>query len=243
MNAYRDRIYANYASLVQDAAPEFNPDTARRWGRAYDFYFKGWLPSDKNASIVDLACGGGGMLFFFKERGYSKISGVDVSPSQVKLARQVVPDVSEGSVFEFLESRAGQFDFITGLDIVEHFTKDEGIRFLDGCRNALKPGGRLVLQTPNADSPLIASVRYGDFTHEVCFNPNSLGRLLKICGFAAPECREMGPPKGYGAAATLRGWLWRILRLKLMLWNRIETGNSGSGVFTRVFAVSAIKPQ
>lgn len=241
MSDYRERIYADYAAAIQDAKPEFDPAAARRWSAAYDAYFKGWLPTDKNAAIVDLACGGGRLLYFFKDRGYTNLAGVDVSPTQVHLARQVVPGVVEGDIDTFLKANPNRFDLIAGLDIVEHLNKDEVLHFLDGCRNALKSGGRLILQTPNADSPWCNSIRYGDFTHEVCFNPNSLGRLLKLCGFQAPESREMGPPKGYSFSATFRGWMWNAIRLKWMLVNRIETGLPGSGILTRVFSISALK--
>ena len=64
----------------------------------------------------------------------------------------------------FLHARPQRFDLVTGLDIVEHFTKDEVLDFLDACREALRPGGRLVLQTPNGESPFGGAVRYGDFT-------------------------------------------------------------------------------
>lgn len=131
-----------------------------------------------------MACGQGNLLHFLKKRDSNNISGVDVSPEQVALARQVVPTTYEANILEFLEAHAGEYDFIVGLDIVEHFSKDEVLRFMDGCRTALKPGGRLVLQTPSAESPWAAHLRYGDFTHEVSFQSNStLGSYVYV-GFA-----------------------------------------------------------
>ena len=56
---YRARIYENYASDFQDAPEKFDEKAAWRWGRLYRHYLKDWLPPDKNATIVDLACGGG----------------------------------------------------------------------------------------------------------------------------------------------------------------------------------------
>jgi hypothetical protein len=67
------------------------------------------------------------------------------------------------------------------------------LRFLAASFAALKPGGRLVLQTPNADSPFGVAMRYSDFTHEICFNPNALARLLALHGFGAIEVRELAP--------------------------------------------------
>jgi SAM-dependent methyltransferase len=200
------------------------------------------MPEDKNAEIVDLACGGGKLLFFFKRHNYMNFKGVDISPEQVTIARQVSQYVFETNVLDYLTSHPGTFDLITGLDIIEHFDKDEVFRFLDRCFAALKPGGRIILQTPNAESPWVMATRFGDITHEVCFTPDVLSRLLIMSGFSNVEKREQGPvPLGYSIKSTIRFVLWRVIRRLLIVWNLAETGGSGSGVFTRVFLVTGIR--
>src|SRR5262249_48715113 len=159
---------------------------------------------------------------------------------QGAVARRHAPDVECGDVLEFLRKRPGQFDLLTGIDIVEHFTKDEVLDFLDACHAALRPGGRLVLQTPNGESPFAGAVRYGDFTHETCFTPTLLRQLLELAGFAQVECRETGPIPP-GAASLVRVVLWRAIRALLRIWNLAETGGAGSGVLTRVFLASAVR--
>jgi SAM-dependent methyltransferase len=150
--------------------------------------------------------------------------------------------VKQESVLDHLENNPDSYDLITGYDIVEHFNKDEVLRFLDGCFSALQPGGRLILQTPNADSPWGNSLRYGDFTHEVCFNPNSLIRLLRLVGFGNLEIREAGPvPYGNSLTSMVRSLIWQVIRAGLRIWNLAETGSSGTGVWTRVFLISGIK--
>jgi 2-polyprenyl-3-methyl-5-hydroxy-6-metoxy-1,4-benzoquinol methylase len=240
---YRDRIYERYSSGFQDKGAVFDADAARRWGKAYDWYLRDWLPTNNGARIVDLACGGGSLLHYFRQRGYANLAGVDISPEQVALSRQVTEDVTQDNVLHYLQNHEGEFDLITALDLAEHFQKDEFLAFLDGCYAALRPGGRLILQTPNADTPWAASIRYGDFTHEACFQSNSLGRLMRLTGFVNVAGRELGPvPKGYSAASTLRYILWRLIRLSLQFTNVVETGTPGSGVFTRVFLMGGIKP-
>ncbi len=236
---YRTRIYESYASRFDDASPSFDPVTVKRW---YDYHFRKWLPADKDAAIVDLACGGGKLLHYLKESGYRDVSGVDISPEQVKLSRQVTPNVVEGNVLDYLETRPLAFDCITGLDIVEHFHKSEVLRFLDLCHAALRPGGRLILTTPNAESPWGGTVRYGDFTHEVCFDSKALLRLLSLCGFGKLEAREQGPaPWNYSMISTVRYGLWQCARMALIAWNIVETGIPGSGILTRVFSVKGEK--
>lgn len=239
---YRTPIYKQYATNFQDASETFSEDVALRWGRGYRHYLHGWLPAKKNAVIVDVACGGGKLLYFFKNMEYQNVTGVDISPEQVKLARQVIPTVDEANVLDWLEAHPSTFDLITGLDIIEHLDKSEVLRFLDASFYALKPGGRLILQTPNAETPWGGSIRYGDFTHEVGFTPNLLSRLLNLSGFQDTEARETGPVLwGYSAFSTLRYLNWQSIRMGLKIWNLAETGVAGSGVFTRVFLIKGIK--
>lgn len=237
---YRQRIYERYASCFQDTSMAFDLASADRWGRAYDSYLKGWLPERKDAAILEVACGGGRLLHFFKKRGYTNLIGVDISPEQVQLAKQVTENVVETDVLEFLETTEEKYDLIVGLDFIEHFHKNEVLHYLDACFNALKPNGRLILQTCNADSPWGLMHRYNDFTHEVCFNPNSLGRLFRLVGFHNIESRETGPVI-HGFASALRYVIWQGIRIVLKLWNLAETGSSGSGVFTRIFLISGVK--
>jgi len=242
MTAYRARIFEDYAASFQDAGDRFDEAAELRWGRPYHSYLRGWLPDSRDASIADLGCGRGGLLFFFRQQGFTRLHGVDTSPSQVRLARQVVPEVVQSDVFDFLRQSEDGFDLIAALDLIEHLHKDEVLNFLDLCHARLKPGGRLILQTPNADSPWVTGVRYGDFTHEVCFSPPLLARLLRLCGFVDIEAREMGPVAwGYSAASTVRFAFWQGIRALLRLWNVVETGRPGSGILTRVFVISGCK--
>jgi len=239
---YRNRIYAEYGRNFQDAASRFDQEASRRWGKARRHHLRGWLPENREARIVDLACGGGKLLHFFVEQGYRNVEGVDTSPDQVALSRQVVDAVVQGDVTEFLEARPGQFDLITGFDIVEHFRKDEVFRFLDALYAALKPGGRVILQTPNAGVPWGIQHRFNDFTHETGYNTNALSRLLSLTGFGGIACRECDPPPvGHTLLSSVRFVLWQCIRLACKARNLIETGNGGDGIFTRVFLITAIK--
>ena len=239
---YRNRLYAAYGRHFQDSGHEFDTDASVRWGTPYRHYLHGWLPTHLNAEIVELACGGGRLLHFLNRAGYQQLTGVDISPDQIALSRQVTPNVVHSDVISFLEQKPDSFDLVIGLDIIEHFTKPEVLRVLDLSFGALRPGGRLILQTPNAESPWGLTHRYNDFSHEVCFNPNALSRLLQLVGFAQVESREAGPvPVGVSLSSSIRAFAWTLIRCGLKIWNIAETGHIGSGIYTRVFLISAIK--
>lgn len=238
---YRTRIFERYVSRGAGAPAPPSVEQGDRWASSYEVYLRGWLPDRRDAAIVDLACGPGRLLRFFAQRGHTDVRGVDISAEQVALARRLHPNVEQGDVLEFLEKHPASFDFITALDLIEHLPKADVLPFLDGCFRALRPGGRLVLQTPNGGVPWGLAVRYADFTHEVCFTPESLRWLMGLAGFERVEARETGPAAG-GVITRIRRCLWRVVRLGHVVYNRIETGGAGSGVFTRVFLCSGVRP-
>jgi len=239
---YRQRIYEKYASCFQDTDATFDVTAAERWGRAYDTYLKDWLPARKDMAILEVACGNGRLLHFFKKRGYVNLTGVDISMEQVRLAKQVLENVVEANLLNFLDSTEKKYDVVIGLDIIEHFHKDEVLHFLESSYKVLKPDGRIILQTVNGDSPWSSSIHYSDFTHELCLSPNSLTQLLRSCGFDRIEAREQGAiPWGYSLTSSARYLLWRLIRLGLKIYNFAETGCAGCGIFTRVFTISGCK--
>lgn len=237
---YRLRIYERYATKFTGRIQPASNAELDRWGAAFDTFLAGWLPEDRQATIADLACGDGPLLRFFTARGYEQIVGVDISAEQVELAKAVHPNVVHADVIEFLETQREAFDLITGLDIIEHLTKSEALEFLDRCHRALKPGGRLILQTPNMNSPFGLMIRYGDNTHENGFTPKSLEAMLKLCDYEHMQSRETGPIRR-GLKGTLRWIAWHIVRLNLTAYNMIETGSTRDRVFTRVFLCTGVK--
>lgn len=240
---YRRRIYAHYGTKFQDATEYFDARSSARWGRSYRQYLRDWLPRDHKSEIVELACGSGRLLHFLKIAGYQSVTGVDISADQISRAKQVVETVIESDALLFLEPITERFDLVIALDLIEHFSKSEVMMFLDQCFKAIKPGGRIILQTPNAESPWSPIVRYGDFTHEVCFTPTVLAHLLRLTGFSSVEIRETGPILfGSGMTSSLRALLWAAIRIGLNIWNLIETGGKGTGIYTRVFLISGTKP-
>jgi 2-polyprenyl-3-methyl-5-hydroxy-6-metoxy-1,4-benzoquinol methylase len=243
MSDYRSQMYDQYVTGFRDRPLQFDSAAAVRWARPYEYYFRGWLPSNPDARIVDLACGDGQLLFSLKQHGFRNLRGVDISAEQVALAQQAGTDVVRQDVFDFLEATPdNSLDLILALDLIEHLHKGEALQLLRNCASKLAAGGRLILQTPNADSPWCDTIRYGDFTHETCYTPNLLGRLLAMHSFVDIRAREMGPvPLGRSVKSTVRFLGWRCIRAGLMLYNALETGSAGNGVLTRVFCISGVK--
>lgn len=240
---YRKKFYKNYISRqVRPHGMEPTAADYETWAQGAERRFAGWYPADRSAPVLDLGCGAGNFLFSLQHLGYQDLTGVDLSPEQTALARQWCPTarIIEGNVFDVLQTYSNHFALISALDLIEHFCKGEVLPFLELVYRALRPGGRLILQTPNAASPWIGSVAYSDFTHEWFYSPRGLERMLGMAGFSAYECRESGP-FAHGLKSWVRLFLWRILRGGLRLYDLIETGGDSGGVYTRVFVATAVK--
>jgi len=238
---YKLRLYKDYTSNIQARDRKIEVSKFDRYGRAYDWYLRRLMPNDKKAKILDVGCGYGRILQFFSKRGYSDVTGVDLSPEQIEFAKKIYPNVIQADALEFLESHQEQFDVILAIDLIEHFTKEEIMRFLDASYQALKPGGQLIIQSPNADSPFGVVHGFGDFTHETFVNISSLSSIMTICGYTGIEGRETGPTP-FGIISFIRWILWKFIRFMIVVYNIIETSGPGRGIYTQVFIARAVKP-
>lgn len=243
MNDLRSRIYQHYVhargeTLAPATVAGFAPraSTLRRLIRKY-------LPADSTASILDLGCGHGALIYFLRQAGYCNVVGVDVSPEQAgEAARLGIEGIREGDLLDTLRNLPDHSqDVVIAFDVIEHFTKDELLPFVDEVLRVLKPGGRWLIHAPNGESPFVGAIRYGDMTHELAFTRVSLAQLLLSSGFSRVDCHESGPIPA-GVKSTARWVLWRGIRLLLRVWVAAETGDLGRDViYTRNLLAVAYK--
>lgn len=193
-----------------------------------------WLPQDRNARCLDLACGCGEMLYLLEKDGYRNVSGVDLCHQELDQVRPfVAAELHHADVVDFLtESPAASYDFITALNFLEHLPKDSLYSVLRESRRVLRPGGTLVAMVPNAISPFSGLTRHWDITHEWAFSPNNFQQLASICGFSPQvDFRECGPV-GHGLKSALRVFAWKLIRIGISAWLLIEVADLKGGVYT-----------
>jgi 2-polyprenyl-3-methyl-5-hydroxy-6-metoxy-1,4-benzoquinol methylase len=240
---YRKQFYNQYVTLqVRPRGGSFTEQDYLNWANGALKHIQGWLPDDHAVPILDVGCGSGKLLYLFQQLGYVNLTGVDLSPEQIQLAQSRFSQATiiQGDVREFLKDRVEQYSLICAFDVIEHFRKEEVLPFLELIFQSLRPGGRLILQTPNAESPWFGSVAYGDFTHEWFFTPHGLEHVLRLVGFEQFQARESGPYV-HGAKSLIRHWLWRLIHLGLAAWNLAEMGGAGSRIYSRVFVATVVK--
>jgi SAM-dependent methyltransferase len=184
------------------------------------------FPPETDAAILDLGCGHGALLHFARTEGYTNIRGVDGSPEQLEAAGALgIEGVEQVDVMEALAKLPDKsLDCVVSFDLIEHFNRNELLALVDEVHRILRPEGRWIIHTPNAESPFGMRMLYWDFTHEIAFTRTSIAQLLLSSGFSDVDCFE-DTPVPHGARSLARWVIWKCLRVFLRLYLAAETGN------------------
>ncbi len=223
---WKSRFYAAYVSSGQARDTGETADDLFRPRKAFlNHIITQHLPSDKSARIVELACGSGAMLYFLEQAGYRNIAGVDVSEEQITVAARLgISTAACATLQEFLaEQGDASVDAVLAIDILEHFTRPEVMELLAEVRRVLKPGGRCIAHVPNSDGLFGMRIRYGDFTHELAFNPSSARQVFRVAGFREVRCFE-DKPRVHGPVSLVRRLIWDLGTIPSRLLLAAESG-------------------
>lgn len=243
METYRERLYRSYLEAME-CMPPVTPESLRGCEPYLRSLIRKHFPARRDADILDLGCGYGALLYFCRQEGYMRVSGVDRSPQQVRSAAQLgIEGVREGDLLETLRSLAeGSQDVVVAFDVLEHFTKEELLPLIDQVRRVLRPGGRWIIHVPNGESPFHGRIRYGDFTHETIFTRTSLAQVLHASGFTEVRTFE-DKPIVHGMTSLLRRVLWEFLRPLLLLYLAVETGGlDRQSILSQNLLAVAVRP-
>lgn len=176
------------------------------------------LPQDKYVSILDIGCGFGSLIYTLKKNGYTNIKGIDLSEGQVKVAHELgLHEVEKQDINSFLSLNKNNFDVIIGLDIIEHFSKDELVSVLLLIKESLKPRGITIFRTPNADAPFASMYGSGDFTHENILNNSSAHQLFMSLGFIQIKVADSHLETSGVIKEVIRKISWFILKLSIRI--------------------------
>ena len=112
--------------------------------------------SDKiGEKILDIGCNWGHVSILLWEKGYD-VMGRDIFKAKIEIAKDLKKELGIKSdrlqfrQMDFLKSdfEDDLFDCVLFLETIEHV--ESPVAFLNECRRVLKPGGYLLISTPNA---------------------------------------------------------------------------------------------
>lgn len=165
------------------------------------------LPADRNAPILEIGPGFGEFLELLANLGYRNVRGVDLSPEVAAYCNQLMPGsvtVVEDTA-AYLQAHRHQFSAVAMFHVIEHVPKLQAIPLLSAIREALTPGGALLLETPNMANPFLGlTFRYADFTHEVGYTETSIRYVLQAAGFRQISIFEAALPANHWARLAQR---------------------------------------
>jgi SAM-dependent methyltransferase len=148
-----------------------------------------------DVSAIDLGCGRGEWLELLTESGF-KATGVDLDDGMLAVCRERGLDVQTKDAIQGLKECADESQaVVSGFHLAEHIPFDVLQTLVSESLRILKPGGILILETPNPENIVVGTANfYLDPTHKQPIPPLLLSFLAEHLGFAQVKViRLQGP--------------------------------------------------
>lgn len=251
------RAYARYYTHRADAWPAGPSPAERLYAAAFDFLDRrhvrlthlaqerrlagnGYLDGLPPGRLLDVGCGSGEFLHKLRGRGW-QVAGSEIDAEAVRIAAaRYGIEVAQGKLQAAGFSPAS-FDAVTVRHVVEHLHDPAAL--LRQCWRLLRPGGRLVAVTPNAES--LGHAVYGrhwrglEQPRHLCIHTaDSLAELARLGGVAPASVRSTAQGMAYllqdserircGRRRDLKSW-WNVLAA-FWWWQRKETALVARGI-------------
>ena len=142
---------------------------------------------EPGSSVLDLGCGSGDPADVEISKEH-KVTGVDISQTQINLARQNVP------TGHFLHGDAGSvefpptsFDAVISFYTLEHIPREEHRTILRRIHNWLRDGGLLLISIEAGDFDDVMGEWLGVPMFISCFDHETMKRMVTEAGFELLE--------------------------------------------------------
>lgn len=137
--------------------------------------------------VLDIAGGSGNFTATLARLGY-RVVWNDLRGELAEYVRRKQPadadvDYVAGNIFEIGGTHVGRYDAVIALEVIEHVAHPD--RFVANAAQLLKPGGKLVLSTPNGGYFNNGLPRFSDHPdpsvfETIQFKPNSDGHIFLL---------------------------------------------------------------
>jgi 2-polyprenyl-3-methyl-5-hydroxy-6-metoxy-1,4-benzoquinol methylase len=193
--------YTPPASYEEAADPYYLEQAAQRIVNAH--HLLGCIPA--GGHLLEIGCACGFLLVAARERGFT-VQGVEMSAWASSYARDTYGlDVKTGRL-ETLNAPAASYDAVVMADVIEHLPDPRAT--LHQIHRVLRPGGRLLLLTPDIGSVMarVFGARWWGLLddHYVYFSRRTLTRFLEQGGFTVERIRALG------RVFPLSHWLFKL---------------------------------
>jgi len=185
------------------------------------------LPKGK---LLDLPAGEGAFSFSARELGFTVVAG-DIDPRFFKVAGI---ECRYMDMNHRLDATDGEFDYVACLEGIEHL--QDPYQFARECNRILKPGGRLILSTPNILN-LASRLKYflSGF-YSLCVRPiNEFSHL--------PVFDHINPMTFYQVRYLLHSSGFQIRLVTTDLWRRSSAALLPLYPLLRLYAIRTMRKE
>ena len=164
----------------------------------------GWIDQHANVkhkSVLDVGCGGGLLCEALAHRG-ALVTGIDMGEAPLSVARLhqlesgVTVDYQQSTAESMAERRAGEFEIVTCLEMLEHVPDPSTV--IQACADLCRSGGDLFFSTINRNPKsflfAIVGAEYilnllprGTHEYDKFIKPSELARWIREAGLDMQE--------------------------------------------------------
>src|SRR5215216_222881 len=187
------------------------------------------VPNGASLDILDVGCGSGANSAALAAKGH-RLHGIDLSQAAIEKYRRQGFDGRVCDIENGLDYPDATFDVVFCSEVIEHMTSPETL--VAEMRRVLKPGGLLVLSTPNSAYWLyrvlgVFGYTVSELQHPKHFQFFSRRSLLKLLTAADLKPKQVLGRNMYLILPDMPGPLSRILlKLGFRPETRFRTGGS-----------------
>lgn len=220
------RLYTGYYPRGDFVLESFNAEQERHG-------FWSWLDGDRGSAfrwvprdvrVLDIGCGVGQTLAYHRNRGCEAV-GIEADANVQPIAARYGLDIHQG-IFDGTQFESGSFDYVTLDQVAEHVPDPHAL--MQGVARVLKPGGKVIVTTPNPNS--LGARLYGRHWlnwhvpyHLQFYTRESLEIVARGAGLSVIHCETM-------TASNWQYYQWRHVLLfprrgeKSAFWSSGITG-------------------
>lgn len=181
-----DDLYASFEDRFRGEREEVQ--------RRLEVYVPLLIDAGITSGVLDIGSGRGEWLRLLRSKNIAG-RGVDRNRVFIEECRGSGLDVAEADALDHLQGLpANSLNVVTSFHLVEHLAFEVLIKMLDEIERVLKPGGLVILETPNPENFMVGSFSfYADPTHRNPIPSETLEFLLASRGFTDTKVWKLRP--------------------------------------------------
>jgi SAM-dependent methyltransferase len=177
-----DAMYASFEDMFRGTREDI-----KNRARIYLPHIRAAKVDLSGAPVIDLGCGRGEWLELLRDENITS-RGVDINRVFLDVCRAMALDAKESDAVTFLRNlKPNSIAAVTSFHLIEHLPLRSLIALLDESLRVLKPGGLIILETPNPENLEVGGCNfYTDPTHRNPLPPPLTQALVELRGFVRP---------------------------------------------------------